>query len=138
VAGALQHGDGGPAAEDVLFGTARAGDADAADDHDAVPWLRVARQLSGLRCSFTLASDHKPPHIHISVLGRKHETCYLWPDLRPLPANPALSRSDEESLRAYVQRRRKEIEAKVKSLPWAQPTSPRIAGMPERWWMEKD
>ena len=36
MAGAFQHSDGGPAAEDVLLGPAGAGDADAADDHDTV------------------------------------------------------------------------------------------------------
>jgi hypothetical protein len=36
VAGTFQHGDCGAAAEDVLLRPAGAGDADAADDHDAV------------------------------------------------------------------------------------------------------
>jgi hypothetical protein len=36
VAGAFQHSDGSPAAEDVLLWAAGTGDADAADDHDAV------------------------------------------------------------------------------------------------------
>ena len=85
-----------------------------------VPWLRVVRpfpKFLGLQV-LVHTNDHKPPHIHIHVLQHKRETRYKWPDLHPLPGDLALSRSDEKSLRVYVQRYEKEIDAKVKGVPW--------------------
>ncbi len=85
-----------------------------------VAWLRVVRpfpKLLGLQVHVH-TNDHKPPHIHIQVLKRRHETRYKWPALRPLQGDPPLSKSDGRSLSAYVDAWHDEIDAKVKSVPW--------------------
>lgn len=86
-----------------------------------VPCLRVARPFPkcyGLQvCVHT--NDHRPPHIHIHVLGRRNrETRYEWPKLRPLPGDRALSQADERRLRKYLDDLGTKIETKIQSIVW--------------------
>src|SRR5262245_11927057 len=67
VAGALQYGDCGPAAEDVLVGAAGTGNADAADDHDAVDdWNPAAHWHDAAAVRDSEAAQPRLPR-----LGRK-------------------------------------------------------------------